>query len=116
MAEYFILDDSGKEISSMESFLQFFEGFFDLWKGKDELVSIVILSHLIIEHYMNKYIQKKNPNLGDIEDNRISFSQKIKLLNPKDKNIKKIIAPLQAINSVRNKYVMICFTKSKTGI
>lgn len=75
-------------------------------KGLDfENVGRILICHLSIEHYINKFIEFQTPTDFNWDDSRLSFSQKLKLLsNNHSLNKHEIIKGIESLNKIRNKY------------
>lgn len=82
--------------------------FKDLWEGQDEAaIGRVLRCHLLVEHYLTRFLQAANPGLGDTDVARLSFWQKLRLATgsgvlkrgPVD-----LYSPgIEALNTVRNR-------------
>ena len=73
------------------------------WNQDTETIGRILRAHLYVEHYMNEYLRKANPRLGDISSVRLSFSQKVKLLDRNDPHIRHMISGIKHLNSIRNR-------------
>lgn len=85
-----IMDDRFKELN-------------DLWNQETAIVGRVLKAHLIVEHYLTQYLQYQNPNIGNLNKAKLSFFQKIELLNDNDISISFLKPGLIQINRIRNK-------------
>jgi hypothetical protein len=54
------------------------------WNQDIDAIGRILRSHLYVEHYLSEYLEKANPRLGSVVKARLSFAQKLKLLDPKD--------------------------------
>ena len=77
----------------------------DLKRGQKEIVFAVLHCHLIINYFIDEFINKMNPNLGNMSKIRIGFEEKLKLIKPtnKDSLLPKIIKGIKQLNTIRNK-------------
>ena len=73
------------------------------WNQDTETIGRILRAHLYVEHYLNEYLRKANPRLGDIAGVRLSFAQKVKLLDQNDPHIRHMIAGIKHLNSIRNR-------------
>ncbi|GJH04503.1 hypothetical protein [Paraburkholderia terrae] len=72
--------------------------------NKDVLtIGRILRAHLYVEHYLTEYIQHLNPALGDIDGARITFNQKVRLLQSGDTLVSDIIPGIRHLNSIRNR-------------
>lgn len=71
----------------------------------DEVISTILKCHLFIEQHINEYIATANPALGDISSARLTFDQKLKLMNS-ELTYKVMIHEdgLSTINKIRNRF------------
>ncbi|MGJ7547035.1 hypothetical protein [Pseudomonas alloputida] len=63
----------------------------------------ILRSHLYVEYYLTQHIEKANPRLGDISTARLTFAQKLSLLDANDFRLRNLTPGLRQINSVRNR-------------
>jgi len=78
-----------------------------LWQLKrtqKDLIFAVLHSHLLINYFIDEFINELNPNLGSMSKIRIDFDQKLKLIKQPEKNLvfSKIIRGVEQLNNVRN--------------
>ena len=69
----------------------------------DEL-GIILKCHLIIESYIDKYLEAAYPTILDWPTIRLSFSQKLELINNKSTPIGMYYPGIKCLNSIRNKF------------
>ncbi len=70
-----------------------------------EITGRVLVSHLILEHYITKLIELKTPKDFNWDESRLTFSQKVNLLK-KDEVLNKTnyIKGIEILNKIRNKF------------
>jgi len=73
------------------------------WSQDLDLIGKVLRSHLVLEHYLIKYIEFLNPNINSLENTRISFAILIDLLKRDDYLINKLIPGMIKLNQIRNR-------------
>lgn len=73
------------------------------WNQNAELMGRILRAHLVVEYYLTKWLQYKNPNLGSIDDARASFSLKVNLIGNCDALVKECVPSLKQLNKVRNR-------------
>lgn len=66
-------------------------------------IGTVLRSHLFVEYYLTRYLEFHNPNISDLNKARLSFNQKVALLNPKDVWIYELRDGIEQLNKLRNK-------------
>lgn len=92
----------GKE-SANQTINSEFQSMENQWARDTDYLGRILRSHLYVEHYMTKYLQESNPRLGKLSSTRITFSQKIDLLDPQDELLIEIIPGIRQLNKIRNK-------------
>jgi hypothetical protein len=65
----------------------------------------VLRAHLVVEHFMTMFLASMNPRLGSLSGARLSFSQKVALLDRTDERIRHLAAGIVHMNKIRNKFV-----------
>lgn len=90
--------DNFKQVSDAE-----FKDMKHRWDLDTVRIGRILRSHLYTEYYLTRHIEKANPRLGDLSNGRLTFSQKISLLDTKEKHFKELTAGLRQINSIRNR-------------
>jgi hypothetical protein len=73
------------------------------WNQNIELIGRILRAHLFVEHYMTEYLAKTNPRLGDLNQARLSFSQKTELLEPSNPDMADIVPGIKRLNKIRNR-------------
>ncbi|HSI22358.1 MAG TPA: hypothetical protein VK959_04985 [Methylophilaceae bacterium] len=73
------------------------------WNQNIELIGRILRAHLFVEHYMTEYLAKTNPRLGDLNQARLSFSQKTELLEPSNPDMADIVPGIKRLNRIRNR-------------
>ena len=73
------------------------------WNQNIAVIGRILRSHLFVEHYVGEYLETANPRLGSHAKARLSFSQKIALLDPNDPNLISMLPGLKRINVIRNR-------------
>jgi hypothetical protein len=70
-----------------------------------ELVGRILICHLLLEHYINMFIELETSKEFDFNNARLSFSQKLKLIS-KIESFKEvgIIKGIEILNKIRNKF------------
>lgn len=73
------------------------------WNQDAVLIGRILRAHLFVEHYLVTYLEARNPNLGKMEDARLSFNQKVELLDRKDPRVSYLVPGIKRLNQVRNR-------------
>lgn len=73
------------------------------WQLDTELVGRILRAHLYLERFVTENLQRTNPMLGSVEKAKLSFSQKIELLNQNHPDVADFTPGLRKLNSIRNR-------------
>lgn len=77
--------------------------FHSVWNQDSESIGRILRCHLGVEHFLTRVIEVMNPNLGSLTDARVSFSQKLDLVDPKNPIVHALLPGLRRLNQVRNR-------------
>lgn len=72
------------------------------WSGNSTRLGDILTCHLIIEFHLTNWLSAANPGLPSLDDLRLSFSQKLKLVDGVDEAIQLLIPGMACINKIRN--------------
>jgi len=73
------------------------------WQQDTDTIGRILRAHLFIERFMTETLQRSNPALGSMEKAKLTFSQKVALLNPHNADIADVLPGIRRINSIRNR-------------
>ena len=73
------------------------------WKQNVEIIGRILRAHLFVEHYIGEYLAKANPRLGALGEAKISFAQKVALLDASNDDIALILPGIKHLNKIRNR-------------
>lgn len=73
------------------------------WNRDIEMIGRILRSHLFVEHYLTEYIKLRNPDLGDLDNARLSFAQKLALLRSSDAFDADFATGIRHLNRIRNR-------------
>jgi hypothetical protein len=74
-----------------------------LWQQNVEVIGRILRAHLFVEHYIGEYLAKANPRLGALGEAKISFAQKVALLDASNTEIALILPGIKRLNKIRNR-------------
>ena len=86
-------------------FTEFNEEFLNLWQNRGNSIGRIVKSHLLLEHYLNEYLRVIHPSIRDIDSLKLSFKQKLNMLELPGDMIHYIGPVLDVINRLRNRLV-----------
>lgn len=99
-----IMGGREKLIASMEAE---FHGMKARW-NKDVLsIGRILRAHLHVEYYLTEFLQHTNPQLGDLNEARIAFNQKVTPLQSGDGRVDHLISGIRHLNKIRNRLAHI---------
>jgi hypothetical protein len=75
----------------------------DKWNQDIHAIGRILRSHLFVEHYLTECLSALNPNLGDVQEARLSFTQKLALVAPYSTETKELSVGIKRLNQVRNR-------------
>lgn len=89
----------------LESELQSFNNtILDLLNNKSDNLAIILKCHLIIEHYIDIYLEASYPTIEKWKNLRLTFSQKLELINNSKTAFSLYYTALKELNTIRNKF------------
>jgi hypothetical protein len=77
--------------------------FNEIWNQDSERIGRVLRAHLSVEYFMTDYIRAANPNLGAIDGAKLTFYQKVELLDETLPLVSQIKPGLKRLNTIRNR-------------
>ena len=73
------------------------------WNQDVDGIGRILRAHLYVEHYMTEYVRHANPRLGSIAEARLTFSQKLALLDDALVGVSEIKPGIAQLNKIRNR-------------
>jgi hypothetical protein len=73
------------------------------WGQDTEVIGRILRAHLYVEHYLTENIRAKNPALGSLEDARLTFAQKVALLDIRGPAVASLVPGIRRLNAIRNR-------------
>ena len=73
------------------------------WNQDVDAIGRILRSHLYVEHYLSEYLEKANPRLGSISQARLTFAQKVNLLDSNNPRLSEILPGIRQLNKIRNR-------------
>ncbi|MGB8985654.1 MAG: hypothetical protein WCC37_03385, partial [Candidatus Sulfotelmatobacter sp.] len=75
----------------------------DRWEQDTHKIGRILRAHLFVEYFLTEYLYAKNPNLGPSESARLTFSQKVALVDTSKCEIAYLIPGIRHLNIIRNR-------------
>jgi len=72
------------------------------WEQDIDSIGRILRAHLFVEHFVNDCLVSFNPNLGNIKQARLTFSQKLSLIENYSEETKELSRGIRRLNKVRN--------------
>jgi hypothetical protein len=97
-----LLEQSDDIVRDAQEYQEYFT---TVWERDHGAIGQLVRAHLVLEHFLAKYLCTASPALGDIGAARLTFAQKLELaLNPA--SVLVVIGPgMKQINKLRNQLV-----------
>lgn len=73
------------------------------WNKDVTTIGRILRAHLHVEHHLTEYLQHVNPQLGELDEARITFNQKVNLLPAQDPRIDFLRPGIKHLNKIRNR-------------
>jgi len=73
------------------------------WKQDTDAIGRILRAHLYVEHYLTEHLQKANPRLDGIRKARLSFAQKLALLESEHPAHAGLKGGISHLNKIRNR-------------
>ena len=73
------------------------------WVQNVAVIGRILRAHLFVEHYLGEYLARANPRLGALSEARITFAQKVGLLDATNPDVAAILIGIKRLNSIRNR-------------
>jgi hypothetical protein len=73
------------------------------WEQDTGKIGRILRAHLFVEHFLTEHLQAKNPNLGSIDEARVTFAQKISLVDPSRPEVAYLLPGIRRLNIIRNR-------------
>ncbi len=69
----------------------------------DKAMRVVLRCHLIVEHFLDRYLAAANPAVVNWDSARLSFSQKLSLADHPQSSLRLLMPGLVSLNKLRNR-------------
>jgi hypothetical protein len=73
------------------------------WDQDIHTIGRILRAHLFVEHYINEFLEQANPRLGSLARARLTFAQKIELIDTSKPLIADIRGGIRHLNAIRNR-------------
>ena len=73
------------------------------WDQDINIIGRILRAHLFVEYYLTKCLESTNPKLGSMENARLSFLQKVNLIDNTNLLILDLIQGIKHLNKIRNR-------------
>jgi hypothetical protein len=80
-----------------------FEMITSRWEQDTSAIARILRAHLFVEHFLSEFIQARNPDLGSLDEARITFAQKVSLVGIGTPGMAHLLPGLRRLNSIRNR-------------
>jgi hypothetical protein len=73
------------------------------WNLDTGTIGKILRAHLFVEHFLEEYLARRNPNLGPLESARLTFIQKAALVGTADTTVAYLMPGVRHPNVIRNR-------------
>ena len=84
--------------------IEFNEEVISLLNRKTDELGSILKCHLIIEYFIDNYLKAAYPTILNWQSSRLTFSQKLELINNSNTPIGMYYQAIKCLNSIRNKF------------
>lgn len=72
------------------------------WNQNIDSIGRILRAHLFVEHFMTECLANFNPNLGDVNEARLTFAQKLVLIEGYSSETLELSKGIRRLNKIRN--------------
>lgn len=72
------------------------------WNQDVDAIGRILRAHLFVEHFITECLVSFNPSLGNIKEARLTFSQKLTLIEDYSEETKELARGIKRLNKIRN--------------
>jgi len=58
-----------------------------VWEQDTVAIGRILRAHLFVEHFLEAYLARRNPDLGSLDSARLTFAQKAALVGDSDRTV-----------------------------
>lgn len=80
-----------------------FREFNEIWDQDAQSIGRVLRSHLAVEYFLTRFLSSASPNLGSLDNARLTFSQKVELISELDPTVSFLKPGLRRLNAIQNR-------------
>lgn len=73
------------------------------WNQDVDLMGRILRAHLYVEHFLSEHIKHANPRLGSLATARLSFAQKLHLMDSASPGLVRLKPGIARLNKIRNR-------------
>lgn len=73
------------------------------WNQDTVTIGRILRGHLFVEHFLTEYLSARNPELGSLEEARLTFSQKLALVGGGTGGVSYLLPGVRRLNAIRNR-------------
>lgn len=73
------------------------------WNQDTGKIGRILRAHLFVEHFLTEYLSARNPELGSLEEARLTFSQKLALVGEGSGGVSYLLPGVRRLNVIRNR-------------
>jgi hypothetical protein len=82
---------------------QFNARWVSFWDRNADHLGTLLICHLIVEHHIDEWLEAANPGMKPVGETRLSFAQKMELLDGVEATVQWLLPGLRRLNRIRNR-------------
>jgi len=82
---------------------QFNARWVSFWGRNADHLGTLLICHLIVEHHIDEWLEAANPGMKPVGETRLSFAQKMELLDGVEATIQWLLPGIRRLNRIRNR-------------
>ena len=73
------------------------------WNQNTDVIGRILRAHMYVEHYLTEFIRQANPRLRSVAKAKLSFNQKLVLLDTNSPAVAELKPGIAKLNKIRNR-------------
>jgi hypothetical protein len=73
------------------------------WNQDTDAIGRILRGHLFVEHFLSEYLSNRNPGLGPMDEARLTFAQKVALVDKGNVSLSYLLPGVRRLNAIRNR-------------
>lgn len=83
---------------------QFNARWIGFWDRNVDHLGALLICHLVVEHHIDEWLAAANPGMKPVSETRLSFAQKMDLLDNVEATVQWLLPGIRRLNRIRNQF------------